>query len=200
MYSSIVISHLQPVANCAVAYIYFDFHEQDQQKPVQILASLVKQLAYQISSLPKELEDLHKRLNPQDKKPTAEELYSTLLSTFKPFSQVFLVFDALDECDQGAQREKLLPLFHRMGKDGANLFLTSRQYPEDIQESFHSTRKIELLAKDEDIKLYVQNKINANPRAKRLIKQSGSEDRVISNFVDCAKGMLVFICIHIFLS
>lgn len=103
---------------------------------------------------------------------------------------MFLVFDALDECDQEKQRKVLLPLFHRMGEEGgASLFVTSRQYPEDIQESFRDTTKIGILAKDEDIRSYIQQQILENPRARRLVLQAGCEGEIVSGLVDCAQGM-----------
>lgn len=118
-----------------------------------------------------------------------EELYTALVVTSKSFSRVLFVFDALDECEQKIQRKELLPLFHRMGKDGISLFLTSRQHPEDIQESFSGITKIELTAKEKDIQSYIQTRIEENPRTKRLVRQGGCEERIISELIDCAKGM-----------
>lgn len=99
---------------------------------------------------------------------------------------VFLVFDALDECDQ---RKGLLPLLHRMGKGGANLFVTSRQHPEDIQASFHSSAKIKLSAQDNDIRIYIEQKISEHSRARRLVQQARCQDKIVSELIDCAQGM-----------
>lgn len=166
-YSSRVIDHFREARteNYGVAYIYFDYKERDRQRPAHVLASLVKQLARQIPTLPAEIASLYSKGKP----PSVRELCTTLVSTFKLFGRVFLVFDALDECDQRAQRNELLPLFHEMGKGGASLFLTSRQYPEDIQESFHAVARVKLLAHAEDIRSYIQRKITETPRAKRLV-------------------------------
>lgn len=76
-----------------------------------------------------------------------------------------------------------------MKKSGANLFLTSRQHPEDIQESFRGSTKIELFAREEDIRTYVQQKIEEHHRAKRLVQQGGCREKIISELVDCAQGM-----------
>lgn len=187
-----------------MAYIYFDYQERDRQRPEHILASLIKQLVNQLSTLPIDLDRLHGRVvnsgklmdsgSPEEledlkKILTINDLYEVLVSTFGYFRRVFLVFDALDECAQRPQRNVLLPLFHRMGKDGACLFLTSRRYPEDIQTSFCNVAKIELVAQDEDIRQYVQEKINENPRAKRLLSQANCEERIISELTGHANGM-----------
>jgi hypothetical protein len=53
-----------------------------------------------------------------------------------------------------------------MGDDGASLFLTSREYPEDIQSSLDDkSTKLKLSANDQDIHNYIEQKIEENPRA-----------------------------------
>lgn len=191
--SSMVIDHLEeraPTENYGVAHVYFDYMDQDRQKPIVILANLVKKLAYKKPSLPAELERLYDTLQPQNKRPGFAELYTALLKTSKAFNRVFLVFDALDECNQDNQRRELLPLFHQLATHGTgiNVFVTSRPHPEDIQTSLHGAAKIELSAKAEDISIYIQERIEENPRSKRLVGQA-CKGRIISELVDCAKGM-----------
>lgn len=171
-----------------MAYIYFDFNEQDQQQPERCLASLVKQLVCQIQHLPKEIEELYDTLGSKQKSPTLEELYTALFVVAKQFPKTFIICDALDECDLKSQRTRLLPLFHRMGGDGMKLFLTSRDYPEDIQDSLHNSAKLRLFAKEEDIASYVERKIDENHRAKRLM-DGNCKKKIISELIDCAKGM-----------
>lgn len=192
IHSSAAINHFDEEAtakNYGVAYTYFEYKERGRQTPVNILASLVTQLASQIPELPAEIEKLHSKLESRGKKPMFDELYNALVATFKSFDQIFLIFDALDECDPKSQRRELLPLFHRMRKSGARLFVTSRQYPEDIQESFHDSAKIELIPKKEDIRIHIQQRIDGDGRARRLIQQAKCQDRIISELVDSSQGM-----------
>lgn len=177
------------VPKYGLAYIYFNYQEQLQQKPIQVLSSLAKQLVSQIKHLPKEIEDFHDRLKSQRKSPTLVDLKEALFSAFKSFDQVFFVFDALDECDQEDQREELLPLFHDLAENGANVFLTSRPYPEDIYESLHELPKVELSAQDQDIRTYIQERIKAKPRAKKLIEKCKYQDKLVSELICCAQGM-----------
>lgn len=65
--------------------------------------------------------------------------------------------DALDECDQKSRRRKLLSLFHRMGDDDINLFITSRQHLEDIQDSLPHSAKVKIRANRAD-KPVISNK------------------------------------------
>lgn len=171
--------------------MYFDY--KNQQTLVNILASLVKQLAYQIADLPAELEDLYSKRGHEGKRPTGEELYATLLGTTNSFAKVFLVFDAVDEYSQEDldQRGELLELFRRVEEYGINIFLTSRPHPEDIQDSLGDATRIEILANKDDIRIYIQEKFNKSPRVKRLVMQSKLYDRAVSELIDCAQGMLV---------
>lgn len=126
-----------------VAYVYFDYKEQDQQEPAEVLSSLVNQLVSQLGALPVEIEALYDGLGPKNHKPTLENLFAALLVASKQFCQTFLVFDALDECHPTTQRAVLLPLFRRMGDDGINVFLTSRPHPEDIKYHLFNATKLD---------------------------------------------------------
>lgn len=104
--SSPMIDHFLEQAsteNYGVAYIYFNFKEQNQQRPVDVLASLVKQLACQIRHLPQEIGVLHEKLASEQKRATLKDLYSLLLVTAKFFTKTFIICDALDECDPESQ-------------------------------------------------------------------------------------------------
>lgn len=151
----------------------------------------MKQLAYQLPRPLKELEELYERKESKDRRPTTDELLSILLIIFTSFNRVFLIFDALDESDQ---RKEILPLIQRMSMKKVNVLITSRPYPEDIQALFgHSTLKVEILAKEEDIVKYIKEKIDEDPRAKRLVELGNCRGRIVSELVDCAKGMYVYL-------
>lgn len=186
-----MVDHFQAQAEAlkyGVAYIYFNYNEQLQQTPTSVLGSLIKQLAYQIPLLPQEIEDLYDRSQKNGTSVTLKELHTALLKTFKSFNRVFLIFDALDEYNQ-EQRKELLPLLHTMGENGANLFLTSRDHPEDIQHSFHGVPKVKISANTGGIKHYIRKRIRKSPRANYLIQQGNCEDQIISKLTDCAQGM-----------
>jgi protease II len=182
-----MIDNLQGQVGYGVAYIYFNYKEQDKQKPTHVLSSLTKQLISQASTqpLPEKLENFHK----DQKTPNSGELYDILLDVTKFFTRTFFIFDALDECDQSSQRKELLPLFHRMGGNGMKLFLTSREHPEDVQISFEKISKMKLWAKDEDVATYIEQKISEYPQAESLVSQGNYRKKIISELTDCAKGM-----------
>ncbi|KAI5847264.1 hypothetical protein DFP73DRAFT_456106, partial [Morchella snyderi] len=198
--SSAVIDHVEnedlfPTTENGVAHIYFDYKDQEQQNADDVLSSLVKQLAYQLPLPLKELEELYEKKESKDRRPTTEELFAILLIIFTSFNRVFLIFDALDESDQ---LKEILPLIKRMSMNKVNVLVTSRPYPEDIQALLrHSTIKVEILAKEEDIITYIEEKIDENPRAKRLVELGNCREKIVSELVDCAKGMFLLVHFHV---
>lgn len=191
--SSMVIDNLleNAMERYGVAYIYFQHDKQDQQRPVDVFSSLIKQLLCQIPNIPAEIEQLYDKLKHQQKQPTVGDLRAALMALTKSFSRTFIICDALDECNQEARRREFLPFFKQMAHEaGMNLFLTSREHPEDIHHFLNgSALKIRILANEEDIACYIEQKIDENTRAKRFVQQAQCKDRIISCLTDCAKGM-----------
>jgi hypothetical protein len=147
-----LLNHRSEVSNnVGVAHIYLNYKEQGSQGISNILGSLIKQLCQQLPQLSRlpQLENLISRR----RTPSEEGLFLALIETSKSFSQIFLVFDALDECDRESQRGKLLPMLHLMGENGFCVFMTSRRYADDIEDRFRNVPSIEIVAHD-DIKSY----------------------------------------------
>lgn len=183
-----MIDHLRRLTpGYGVAYIYFDYKDEQQHKPTRVLASLAKQLICQIPQTPLQIIELQANLQKEERTPTFEELYSAFTVTLVSFPRVFLAFDALDECKPDDQR-KLLPLFERMKEDGFNIFLTSRPYSANIHLSLVHAEHIEILANEEDIKFYLEEKLNENPQAKLLFQKAKCDD-ITSNLMACTQGM-----------
>ena len=192
-----MIDHLNEQRNLngfGVGHIYFEYQEQQQQTSLAVVALLVKQLLSQIpespAKFPKDIEAEYQKKRSQH--PSAEDLTTMLLSMPKRFARVFIVCDALDEMDQHKQRNRLLPLFHRLKDSGFALFLTTRPHPADIQESFQDASIIELAPRVEDINRYVEERLSANPgfqRIQRASTSSGLRNRTVSKIVDSTGGM-----------
>lgn len=161
----------------------------DKQISTDVLASIIKQLACQIKVLPKEVEESLTQLRKKPhEKPSLKDLQSILILVIRSFTRVYIICDALDECNKSSRLE-LLPLFRRMGDEGIKLFLTSQEYPEDIQESLSKLTKIKIWARDGDIASYIKQKINDYPRARRLVERGNYQEKVISRITKCAHGM-----------
>jgi hypothetical protein len=196
--SSVVVDYfpsgpLAETVNYGLAYIYFDYREQNRQEPEHIIASLTKQLGSQTLGLPIEIQELHDRLTPTRERPTYEELFTALLSTFESFDRVYFVMDGLDEIKDLGKRKKFLDLCHRISKYGVRFWFASRkdEHSADIEASMDEAgaARIELRVDQGDIKKYISERIDDTPRAKRLVQQGKSKDKIIDALAMCAGDM-----------
>ena len=81
------------------------------------------------------------------------------------YSTVFIIIDALDECQMSDDcRDSLLSeIFDFQKQAQANFFATSRFIPE-IMEKFKGTTSLEIRATKEDIQKYLGDHISQLPR------------------------------------
>ena len=197
--TSIVVANLcerfEDNTTIGVAYIYCNFRQQDKQEINDLLASLVKQLAQRQSSLPGSVIDLYNRHKEKQTQPSFDEISRTLQSVATIYSTVFIVVDALDECQvsNGCRHRFLTELFNLQAKCGANLFVTSRPISR-IEKEFEGYTKLEIRASNEDVQRYLEGHmfllprfVNQNPELQKEIK---------TRIVKAIDGMYVFYFKH----
>jgi len=136
--------------------------KRDQQKPVDILASLIGQLIRDQPCVPQVVKDLYKKY---EEIPSSSRL-NTDVTNFSEalqhiisanYTRVFVIVDALDEC-QDAQT-LLTEIFRVRSATEANLFATSRP-KESIQKAFEGSLFLDIYARDEDVKRYVDGRMS----------------------------------------
>lgn len=141
----------------AICYIYFNFRRKEEQKLDNLLASLLKQLVQAQTSIPRSVMDLYERHRERRSRPSVQELAKLLTSSVTNFSQVFIVVDALDECQEsyGCRSKFISQLLDLHTQSGINLFVTTRHIPHII-EQFTGSIKKEIRASDEDIERHLE--------------------------------------------
>jgi hypothetical protein len=141
-----------------VAYVYCNFQRQQDQKAEHLLANLLKQLAKHHNSLPSCLKSLYDELTRKNKRPSLEDLSETFQSAASPYSRVFIVVDALDECDDidGSRTEFLDRLLDIQNKIGLNLFVTSRHI-RNIEEKFEGVPSVMIRPSRPDVFNFLSN-------------------------------------------
>ena len=79
------------------------------------------------------------------------------------FSRVFIVVDALDECQRsGGCRTRFLTEISALQTRRANIFVTSR-FGAEIAERFRGSVSLEIRARPEDVRRYVDGHISHLP-------------------------------------
>ncbi|KAL2813093.1 purine and uridine phosphorylase [Aspergillus granulosus] len=162
--TSIVINHITKHTfeenNIGVAYLYCNFQRKDDQRIEDLLSSLLKQLAERQTSLPGEVKELYNQHKHERTRPAFEDIASTLHEVIVKYSRVFIVIDALDECQtsEGCRTKLLSEIFKLQIKCGINIFATSRINAE-IEKLFCDALSLEIRAKESDVELYLDKRM-----------------------------------------
>jgi hypothetical protein len=158
-----------------IAYLYFDFERRNEAKAGDLLASLLKQLTRGQSSLPGSVKDLYDRHKAERPQPSLEQVLRLLHLVIPLYSKVFIIVDALDECQtaDNCRSNFLKEIFNLQIKFGANIFATSRSLPE-ITEKFTDSISIEIRAIDDDVRRYVDGHM---PQLPEFIKCSSEQKK-----------------------
>ena len=199
--TSIVVEHLwakfQNDTNVGVAYVYCNYQRHDEQKPAALLASLLKQLVQERSSVPENVKGLYELHNGKRTRPSVDEISKILHSVISKYSKTFIIIDALDECQASdGNRDKLLAeIFDLQVKARASLFATSRFIPE-IARQFERSVSLEIRASDDDIQRYLDARIPQLLRS-GISKYAALQDTIRREILNAVDGMYVHLSINL---
>lgn len=159
---SLVIKHLSSELESnlsASAYLYYEYGRQTEQDVEHLLASLIQQLSEYQNSIHKSLQTLFDGYKKNEGRPTYEELTTVFSSISKSFDRVFIVIDALDECNENV-RERLLRSI-RKAQSGAeiSLIVTSRRVP-NVEDEFKEELHQAIEASEGDIETFLDCRIH----------------------------------------
>lgn len=179
----------QSSRDVGLAFAYCNYKEHDIQTLANLIGSLVQQLVQCHGSIPDEIRVLYTQYSSRNTRPSEDEFSRALLSLIGKFSHVYLVVDALDECNPKTRSrfiEKLQEL-----PTNLRLLCTSRHLG-DIQEAFADAAHLEIQASDSDVALYVEAQILQVPKLVKFCKKAGDlQGTIVEKLVMKAKGMCV---------
>ena len=190
--TSIIVEHLtthfRNNESVGIAYLYCNFRRQHEQKPEDLITSLLKQLLQKLSAVPDSVKILYKQHNDKQTRPPLDEILKTLESVIATFSRVYIIVDALDECQlSGGCRPRFLSsILSLQARTGARLFATSRPIP-DIEKTFKNCVSLEILASDEDIQTYLNDHMSQLPTF--VLNKRKLQEEIVTEIVKAVKGM-----------
>jgi hypothetical protein len=168
-----------------VGYFYFKFDDPAKSTTGSLLRSLLKQFDV---LCPRVLEELYNR-DARDH-PTEDELRHALHLILQGCKRPFIIVDALDEC---TDREQLLAFIDEIVNwrlPTLQLLVTSRP-EQDFFDGLEALVTCEFFLEDalvsEDIKNFIQERINQNPKSRRWPEDVRNE--IESNLLRGADGM-----------
>jgi hypothetical protein len=174
-----------------VAYIYCNYKAKADQNTTSLLAAILKQLVQARPSIAEPVTRLYNDPNRTSTRPSLEEILSALQSVLTNYSRVYIVVDALDECqEKDGTRSQLLPKLRDLQrKADMRLMVTSRFIPH-IENEFRLALRLEARASDEDVKRFV---IGQMYRLPKCIQRDNELQRFVQDkIVEAADGMSVF--------
>jgi hypothetical protein len=194
MIVSIVVDHLNNFQqeagpyNVGIAYLYCNFRQGQEQKPVNLLTSLLKQLVQELGLIPGSVRSLYDLHNLKKTRPTFEDISKVLQLTVPLYSQVFIIVDAMDEYNdiEGDCQRLIHQIFELQKKTGANFFTTSR-FVRDVEREFIGCRNLEIRASDHDIHEYLDGHMVHLPFF--IQRNLGLQDEIRRRIKDAVKGM-----------
>jgi hypothetical protein len=140
--------------------------------------------------IPDSVKNLYRHHKNNQTQPSLLEMSSVLQSVAAMYTRVFIIIDALDECQlfDSSNWKLLTGIFDLQAKYETNLFVTSRFIP-DIVDKFSRSIWLEIRATDEDIRIYLESRMYLLPRFVESNSQLQEEIKTeITNDVD---GMYV---------
>ncbi|KAI9771530.1 MAG: hypothetical protein M1840_002150 [Geoglossum simile] len=179
-----------------IAYIYCNFRQQHEQKAYDLLSSLLKQLSQERPVLPDAVKDLYDRHRAKRTRPLFDELSRALHVVTAMHSRIFIIVDALDECQisDGSLTRFLTELFNLQAKCGANLFATSRPTPE-ITGKFERSITLEIRANKDDVERYLDGHMFKLPGF--VAHDCKLQEKIKSEISKAVDGMFLLAPLHL---
>jgi Cdc6-like AAA superfamily ATPase len=173
-------------AGVGVAYAYCNFKRHHEQKLNDLLSSLLKQLVLEHGDVPPAVKTVYEKHLTMRTRPSSQELSTTLRSITSLYSRVFIIIDALDECQESDEcRARLISeIITLQSRANVSLFATSR-FNHDITERFQGNLSLEISASDEDVMIYLDDRISHS--ASKMLKKCREE--ITSGITKAVRGM-----------
>lgn len=187
-----VLDQYSEKSNSAVLFFYFDFNAPEKQRHEKMIRSLICQLSkHSDNSM---LQDLYSSCLDGGRQPTWEVLLITLHQMMTSLENIYIILDALDECDD--RHELLMNLEQIVSWEDVNLhvLVTSRREI-DIDEALtplsNSRNRISIQSTlvNDDIRIYVQDRLQVDRKLKRWQKDLNMQREIENTLMSKVDGM-----------
>jgi hypothetical protein len=193
MMAAVAIDHLFRTTHSdgtGIACLFCNYKAHADQSATNLFTAILKQLVQARPSIAEPVEQLHKHHTDRGTRPLLDEVLSALQDVLARSSTVYIVIDALDECQDDSRRQFLAKLRDLQAMRDIRLIITSRFIPEIIA-SFKEALQLEVRASKEDVKHFVDGQIYRLPKciqtdpALQIIVQDKIVERVDGMYALC---------------
>lgn len=175
-----------------VAYFYFDFNDEEKQKPENLLRSLIIQFLMYHPQTPDAATTLFHMNQKGAQQPRTSTLLKTLRQLLNGPKNAYIILDALDEC---IDQEALFPILKEVREwslSNVHLLVTSwrvQDVTECLQALGAKETSIQSSLVDADIEIYVCSKLMTDFKLKKW--PANIQNEIQCALVSGANGMWV---------
>jgi hypothetical protein len=187
-----IFTRFENDGNIGIACLYCNYRQRYEQNLETLFASLLKQFVQEQPFIPGSMKTLYNRHKDRRTRPSLSEILGILRTVAAAYSRVFIIVDALDECQisDGCRQIFLSGLFNLQATCGVNLFVTSRPIL-SIENDFEEKRslKLEIRASAEDVRRYLDSHISRLPGF--VARSLELQEELKTNIIKAVDGMYV---------
>ena len=173
-----------------IGYFYFHYTQKGKQTPSHITSKILKQIINQTFTpsqtmeRPETLEKLYEN-SKKDCPPSSSQLVELCVEYSTRFDTIYILIDALDECDSDQLRDEIISVLREFAANGIKVLMMSQgQHLRRVQDKFQETEGVHfasmpIFGRDTDWKKYVghrlkdeRNVANLQPYVENLIRDS----------------------------
>jgi len=154
--------------NVGVACLYCNHCDQEEQMPTNMIGSLLKQFVAGLPEVPGDINEAFQTAKGQlgGRAPQLQKIIDLFPRALALYEQAFIFVDALDEI-RIEHRAEFITCLRRIiqGSQNIRLFITGRAHvqPELSRNLTESLPVIAIHPKDEDFKVYLTMRLDADP-------------------------------------
>ncbi|OQE39856.1 hypothetical protein PENCOP_c006G07555 [Penicillium coprophilum] len=203
--SAIVVEELkskcQEDKEIQICAIFCSYQTTPRESVLDILLSLLRQLAVKGGSLHPSIRKMHEHHQKWRTRPSMQEIKEEIGNIAQQHKMVFLVIDAIDEyCSSSAEelQDLLKTLFELQKKAPINILATSRPHSQilakfDALSNGYVTKEIR--AKNADIEIYLKERM-ANAAQGYALSQPDVQGDVLREVTNNIDGMFLLARLH----
>ena len=160
----------------------------------ELIASMLKQLVQDHPVISESAGSLYDKHHSKATYPSLEELTEAIRMEIGRYSRVFVIVDALDELDE-LHRVRLIEAIQTLS-NAVNLMVTSRPLP-PIEAISGAAKTMKISASAYDVRVYIQHRIQKEPRLKLLAGERGDlQQSIVDKISGTVQGMFVYSFYH----
>ncbi|EPE28299.1 P-loop containing nucleoside triphosphate hydrolase [Glarea lozoyensis ATCC 20868] len=163
-----------------VAFVHFDYRDRKSQTFENVMKRLIQQLTKSLERDSGDSSLLHMKNESARSRPQVEHFLEILNVVTESFSDVRIVIDALDECDQTMRKIFVKMLQSLPAK--YRIFCTSR-YLGEVDEIYSEWSWLDVSATKEYVRSYVELQVKSSPRLQNYFHAARDLEGIICDQV-----------------